>query len=399
MKPPPLCRPSVSNGLAPPPYIHMMKECWAESVEKRPSFDDITRQLREMNKGEQLPLAQVETIGDAYMCVSGLPQRNGIKHAGEIATMALELLSAIAEMKVPHLPLVPLKLRIGCHSGHCAAGVVGLTMPRYCLFGDTVNTASRMESHSQADRIHLSKDTKDLLDQLGGYITRDRGLTEIKSKGRMQTYWLVGKEGFSKPLPQLAEDSDNETANHGLESLLKEEELQQLLDGVLQNTSSNQRGSHLPLPASSKPNKSQTNCSRTASNANNFQSAEIGIRNNKQLISSRQDKLSIEESPKSNFKTKNLSPHEKHNGPLLTNAKERNTAKFLSKSSKNNHLNSSPSLKEKVSSSKVHKVQVKPANAALEPQNRVSPSSSNTSSSTTFTGVSTGQGQIDIGQM
>lgn len=191
----------------------------------------------------------------------------------------------------------------------------------------------------------------------------------------------------------------SETANHGLESLLKEEELQQLLDGVLQNTSSNQRGSHLPLPASSKPNKSQTNCSRTASNANNFQSAEIGIRNNKQLISSRQDKLSIEESPKSNFKTKNLSPHEKHNGPLLTNAKERNTAKFLSKSSKNNHLNSSPSLKEKVSSSKVHKVQVKPANAALEPQNRVSPSSSNTSSSTTFTGVSTGQGQIDIGQM
>jgi len=55
-------------------------------------------------------LAQVETIGDAYMCVSGLPQRNGIKHAGEIATMALELLSAIAEMKVPHLPLA------GCSS-------------------------------------------------------------------------------------------------------------------------------------------------------------------------------------------------------------------------------------------------------------------------------------------
>ena len=48
----------------------------------------------------------METIGDAYMCVSGLPERNGNKHAGEIATMALELLSAIKEMKVPHLPWV-----------------------------------------------------------------------------------------------------------------------------------------------------------------------------------------------------------------------------------------------------------------------------------------------------
>ena len=90
---------------------------------------------------------KVETIGDAYMVVSGLPKKNGIKHAGEIASMSLHLLSAIKRFKIRHRPNDTLKLRIGIHSGTCVAGVVGLKMPRYCLFGDTVNTASRMESN------------------------------------------------------------------------------------------------------------------------------------------------------------------------------------------------------------------------------------------------------------
>lgn len=80
------------------------------------------------------------------MVVSGLPTRNGDRHAGEIATMSMYLLSAMASFKIRHLPECQLQLRIGMHSGPCVAGVVGLKMPRYCLFGDTVNTASRMES-------------------------------------------------------------------------------------------------------------------------------------------------------------------------------------------------------------------------------------------------------------
>ncbi|XP_055332408.1 atrial natriuretic peptide receptor 1-like [Paramacrobiotus metropolitanus] len=137
---------------------------------------------------------KIETIGDAYVVASGLPVRNGDKHAMELAKMSLKVIRSLRRFRIRHDPTSHLNVRIGLHTGPCAAGVVGLKMPRYCIFGDTTLIAGKMEATSEPMKIHLSATTYTLLhsDNSTDLIMEPHGEMELPSKGVIKTYWLLG---------------------------------------------------------------------------------------------------------------------------------------------------------------------------------------------------------------
>lgn len=137
---------------------------------------------------ERHGLEKIKTIGDAYMVAGGLPQPKA-DHARAIAELALDMRDALDAL--PCARVHGLTMRIGIHTGPVVAGVIGQRKFSYDMWGDTVNVASRMESHGAPGAIQLSDAT---YRQLGGaYELEPRGAITVKGKGEMQTYWLKGR--------------------------------------------------------------------------------------------------------------------------------------------------------------------------------------------------------------
>jgi guanylate cyclase len=138
---------------------------------------------------ERYGLEKIKTIGDAYMAASGLPTPRP-DHAECAAEMALAMREEIARRTTPDGQ--PLRMRIGLHTGRVVAGVIGTRRFIYDLWGDTVNTASRMESHGLPNAIQVTDAAYRRL--MHRYEFKPRGTVEVKGKGEMATYLLIGRK-------------------------------------------------------------------------------------------------------------------------------------------------------------------------------------------------------------
>jgi guanylate cyclase len=150
---------------------------------------------------EELGLEKIKTVGDAYMVASGIPSPRP-DHAEAIAELALRMRNHTREHEVGGHRI---SLRIGINSGPVVAGIVGTHKFAYDLWGDVVNTASRMESSGIPDAIQMTSATHSLIE--GRFVCESRGTVEIKGKGAMDTYLLVAERPDREPPPVEVEDT------------------------------------------------------------------------------------------------------------------------------------------------------------------------------------------------
>ena len=163
---------TVSEKLSPQQLVNELHECFS-------AFDHIMYKYG---------IEKIKTVGDAYLAVSGLPTANP-NHAQDMVNAALEIQQFILTRE-PKAPFGGLgAVRIGIHSGSVVAGIVGVKKFAYDIWGDTVNTAARMEQNGEAGKVNISEATYELVKDK--FKTEYRGEIEAKNKGKLKMYFIV----------------------------------------------------------------------------------------------------------------------------------------------------------------------------------------------------------------
>lgn len=176
----------LAAKLGPNETVHLLSEIFGK-------FDELV---------EKHSVEKIKTIGDSYIVVGGVPNRDPL-HCQHVADFAIEAGKFIEEYSKELR--FPLRMRIGMHTGTVAAGIVGKKRFSYDLWGDVVNVASRYESTSMPDKIHISEAVKVRLDD--DYLIVDGGAVDLKEKGLAKSYFLMGKKSEMPQVTPFRKDS------------------------------------------------------------------------------------------------------------------------------------------------------------------------------------------------